>query len=752
MFCEKAKSAYIVKGYKATNMNRSVILLLSVVVFLAACSMENSEKPLQYKAEVFNGKWLAGEYVAAANRFFLVGEQGSVGYSADGKNWQSGDTPVMYTLHGVASNHSQKTLVAVGEAGTILRSTNSGESWELRKISSATPVQMKDTRLNKVIYIEKTKSWVAVGTQNAIVYSGDDGLSWQLVSFNTAEDQLEIIGLSIEKQSGDVLFAGQYGTTGRSNDGGLDWDIVKHDMEPVGSYIPHVVGFHQFENVLIAAADHGRLLISKDTGLSWDLKKLPTGGYFTDSAFDPVNQIIALTTQMGEVVISKDGGDSWQLITFEVANWPSDDIPYLSKIKYDVPTKSMVLLGNSGVLARSNDGGQTWFADIFKPFFNMSITTMLHNPEKNIYVAAGLGGVVGISQGLGFSALPIDGWEVVRPGIDQYIREVKNLPGTNIFVAVGQLGGLWRSSDDGKSWKMIDVDFPLKNQPPHLRDIVQDSETGALLAVGPVGTILRSTDQGLTWTSVFQGKAHLGEAFTQILYDEKNKSYLLCEVLYRSVYQSADAGQSWSKVTTIESNERNLWHGAVSDKLDLVMVLGQKGGIATSFDGGVSWKMAETNTYNDLYGAYADEKTKLLLAVGQHGMVLRSENGSAWEIVESGTAATLRRVVKDPNSGALIAFGQGGVIVRSTDEGKSWALAERPVYEGELRTLVIENKTNNLLLVGREGAILRSVDGGISWQMISSHTTQHFRSAAVNPATGTVIVVGQSLVRLGVRN
>jgi hypothetical protein len=41
-----------------------------------------------------------------------------------------------------------------------------------------------------------------------------------------------------------------------------------------------------------------------------------------------------------------------------------------------------------------------------------------------------------------------------------------------------------------------------------------------------------------------------------------------------------------------------------------------------------------------------------------------------------------------------------------------------------------------------------SADGGASWGLVPTHTTQHFRSAAFNPATGTLIAVGEGLVRL----
>ena len=723
-----------------------LIMLLSFA--LIACDVGNSAKTPNYRAEVFNPKWMTGEYAEGSESFYLAGEQGAIAYSSDGVVWKSSDTPVTHTLRDISVNPSGSVMIAVGEGGTILRSTNRGETWGKAKLNLPEAADLAETRLNTSLYVESKKTWVAAGTQNAILYSSDDGLSWQLVSYNTTEEQAEILQLFIEEKTGDVFLGAQFGTTGRSTDGGFKWEFSQHDMQPSGSYIPHVVGFHQYDELLFAAADHGRLLVSDDSGKNWRLTRVPTAGYVTGSAYDPEHDVIALSTQMGDILVSKDKGQSWAPVPLKVNNWPSDDIPYLSSIIYDSKSKSLLVVGSSGVMARSSDGGATWFADVFKPLFNMSITTLMHSEAKNTFVAAGLGGTIATSNRLSISALPVENWMSVRPGIDQYIRKAIHIPGTDTFVAVGQLGGIWRSEDDGLSWSVIDVDYPFKNQPPHLRDIVLDKATGVLIAAGPAGSIIRSTDNGLSWVSVYQGEFSKGEAFTQILYSEDTNTYLAIEVLYRSVYESKDAGESWQKISTIESVNRNLWHSAISKANALMFTVGEKGGVAVSRDNGRTWLMADTHALNDLYGAYADSESNVLLAVGSHGKILRSEEGSTWAAAESATVNTLRRVVKEPRSGALLAFGQEGAIVRSTDRGKNWVNVSSPEYTGELRSALFESGSANVILVGRDGAILRSQDGGQSWVRLESGSTLHFRNAATNPETGTLIVVGQSLSRL----
>ncbi|HEX5056919.1 MAG TPA: YCF48-related protein [Gammaproteobacteria bacterium] len=721
--------------------------LLSVLA-LSACGGKAPEAPAAvagYRAEVFTAKTMGGMLDPVSKAFLLVGEQGSILRSQDGYSWDYAATPTQQRLHGIAGDSRSGVLIAVGAAGTVLRSTDAGRSWQQVKIEMPAGVDLAQAELREIIHHPAKDIWLAAGTHNAILRSIDQGQNWRVVSFDSSAQKLEILDLFVESASGDFLLAAQHGAMGRSRDG-ADWKIVYHDMEAAGEYIPHLVAFYELGDALIAVGDEGRLLLSWDRGQTWKLSKLPTSGYFTGGAYDPVHHSIVLTTQEGDdIAYSLDQGHSWRLTRLRVRNWPGDDIPMLSEIVYDAKTRALLAMGSSGIVARSIDGGGSWEAGVLKPLFNLSLTTLLHDPERDLFIASGLGGFIAVTRGL--LPDPAVGWRVVRPGIDLYMREVAHVPGTDTFVIVGELGGIWRSEDDGSSWDVIEPKYPYPNQPPYLRDIIIDPSTQALVAAGPDGSIMRSTDAGRSWKPVFQGVITLGEAFTQVLADQGHRALIACEATYQTVYRSGDGGASWEKAANLQTGGRNLWHGAVSEKLGLVMIAGQRGIIAISGDGGSHWELPATGTSEDLYGAFADAASGALFAVGDWGMLLRSEDGRQWRQVNTGTRSTLRRMFADPASGALLAFGQEGVILRSTDGGKSWRKAASPDLDSELRK-ALAYPDGKLVIVGRDGVILLSGDGGASWGRVPSHTDEHFRSAALNPGTGTLIAVGDGLVRL----
>src|SRR5690606_26998323 len=103
-------------------------------------------------------------------------------------------------------------------------------TWRQPVIKFPEGVNLEATELTTVIHYPPTDTWIAAGSQNVILRSTDRAKSWDLTSYDSSPNQLKILALFVEPETGDIFFGAQYGTMGHSSDGGVSWNITQHKM------------------------------------------------------------------------------------------------------------------------------------------------------------------------------------------------------------------------------------------------------------------------------------------------------------------------------------------------------------------------------------------------------------------------------------------------------------------------------------------------------------------------------------------
>lgn len=197
-------------------------------------------------------------------------------------------------------------LIAVGDYGTVVRSTDSGRSW----VQADVPVS---TLLTAVHFIDAQHGW-AVGHGGVILASTDGGLRWTLQQQLTDRPVL----LSVHFVSPDKGFAvGAYGTAWRTTDGGRKWLPM-----PVGSGPDADMHLNDLfstrSGTLFIAAEGGLAFRSTDGGDSWvSLSTGITGSLW--SGLEGGNGEVVLLGMSGRVLRSQNGGESWTVTEDESA-------------------------------------------------------------------------------------------------------------------------------------------------------------------------------------------------------------------------------------------------------------------------------------------------------------------------------------------------------------------------------------------------------------------------------------------------
>jgi hypothetical protein len=258
--------------------------------------------------------------------------------------------------------------------------------------------------------------------------------------------------------------------------------------------------------------NHDRIYISRDGGLTWELKveiPYPTlcGSYFSRAAYDSNHGTWVVTTRIGRgLAISTDNGATWQFLGQRLPGESGSEcearnpgLPYyVGKLRF---LNGRLMGGNDwGQIYFSTDGGYTWgLSQVPKPqgaTDEMNVSDVAYG--NGVYVAVG-----GTSTGgYGLFALSYDGenWNTYQPipGFNGVVRGVIFVPWLGRFVAVGDNRYIATSSD-GQAWQVVQVP---QNEVPvgHLFDVTYNDEI-VLAGSWSFNVTVFSAD-GVIWTPV----------------------------------------------------------------------------------------------------------------------------------------------------------------------------------------------------------------------------------------------------------
>jgi len=182
---------------------------------------------------------------------------------------------------------------------------------------------------------------------------------------------------------------------------------------------------------------------------------------------------------------------------------------------------------------------------------------------------------------------------------------------------------------------------------------------------------------------------------------------------------------------------------------DAVLATGTVGGVAASFDDGVTWAL-DTNITAPMFGV--DKFNDTYIAVGGTGvgigLIYSSTNGLDWTAVTgaalAGTSA-LNRITVDAKANAFYTGGEAAFFLKGTLSGGAIALSAitLPGSPGVISAIGVLGQ-DHVMVGGAVGYLQESFDGGASWTSVAFTS-----SAAVTGVAGncwrTVIVAGAKI-------
>ena len=514
------------------------------------------------------------------------------------------------------------------------------------------------------------------GTDHGVFKSVDSGRSWFAMNTGMEGVPIQLLTVSHDGVGGEILIAvSRDGDVFRSSDGGTSWNRTNDGL--TDNHVSVIVSADS--NIFIGTnnGSGGYLFRSVNMGASWlAVQPPPCSDGVTAIAISDSNIFIATRDK---IIRSMDVGRSWARV-YTDSSGSTGEIVTLG-VKDDT-----ILAGNTnGEIIRSTDKGDSWkrvgrllgLRSSSLVFCETAVFagTILETPGTELH----------ISRDIGTSWQPVN--QLATTDYTDHLVAASNGSRVIKLVAAAYNGGIWYSMDNGKTWRIRNVDYPKES---------------SIMAIASFDS------------AVFVGTGFFG------LYDHSYGG---------TIYSSRSDRSEWN---IFDADTRALTHPCVysfcivkNQYHRLVVFAGTTNGIFRSVDSGRTWNVVHAPAivaeFNFVFASSTDQQgsTNIFVANYNEGVLLSSDYGDTWRSINNGLTEwiQIRNLVVSGNT--IYAFTVDGSLFKSTNNGSLWT----EVYSGfpyGTPATVVPLQWTDAFIASDSSRVFLSLDNGSSWSSFTS--------------------------------
>jgi len=607
---------------------------------------------------------------------WAVGEYGTILKTTDaGENWRIVEIPQLNYLLDVYFP-TPSTGYIVGKDGIILKSVDAGESWFQQ------PIRFSNN-LNRVRFRDENSGWI-VGEKGLILFTNDGGQTWTQQLSNSRES---LNGLALIGTTG-VCAVGGDSTILVTYDDGQNWQRK--------TFIPVNNRYHSynFKDVYFLDASRGWIggwkssagiiISTTDGGVSWrefsinDAEYTDFNLHFHSSGFIGIQQILFIDWRYGfcltDAFFSSDGGGS--------------NLPFYTKY-----------------------AGRKWYSQVIGSRESSICAGRLAYLSENRIICTGYRGEFRISADKGVT------WGFpnhLKRNFDQLL--VGNHGQLLAMQSKGHDKNKWsRSKDYGKNWQNFTPQFfdQSGNTPDAIyygfpQNFLNHGET--LRTIGyyhdniDTCSVYESKDNGLTWHLIHNSASNEIAPPTFLTPDTLVKYLMFQKEVTPGNFKaelvftySFDCGRTattehltdvWNKHRpTYPFVSKHYFFNGHSGFL-----VGSEGNIIKTNDTGRSWENISSGVTDDLWDITFINR-QVGFVVGGFGRILKTTDGGAtWRKTDSGTQENIYSIGFRNDSEGWAGTKTG--LLHTTDTGETWQRVPMRYYHGAIRGIEFDKEGN----------------------------------------------------------
>ena len=445
----------------------------------------------------------------------------------------------------------------------------------------------------------------AINNVGLVYRSTDGGATWSDGAVLQPLFGLGVNRIAVSPSDPEIVYAwvSGGGVTGRpcfarSDDRGESWTGVLTGVRCGELSVDPEDG----QTLRILVGTERRLWTSRNGGETWTQGRLaPASGQILPDPSDPGALLLA-----GTEGLFRSGNEGARFTRWALQGFNNAGLRVLLA-STEAPgglyaSLTLTSLALPRPLLKSTDAGQTWrdlpirgvgalAIDPRDPRHLYAVNELEENrlPVNRVYESMDGGLSWQLAAERPFSTLTSLGLARVT-GLRVHARDGR------ILYATVEGGGVFRSTDHGRTWRSANQGLPVRTQcstscfPLNTASDIAQDRTPRIFYVIFEGNVYRSTNQGVTWRLASEGLPQAGIVALAADPDRSGVLYAAGEIPQTSagfisaIFRSTDGGRRWTRVAAYPSNVLDL---AVSRSG--VYASTRSDGVFRSTDGGRSW-------------------------------------------------------------------------------------------------------------------------------------------------------------------
>ena len=284
------------------------------------------------------------------------------------------------------------------------------------------------------------------------------------------------------------------------------------------------------------------------------------------------------------------------------------------------------------------------------------------------------------------------------------------------IFAGSERNGIFRSSDNGGSWTMVNKGLTDLNI-----SALAVSSAGPVFAGSVMNGTFRSTDQGDNWVAIHNEFAALNISSLAISIQD----HIFSGTWNGAVFRSTDYGNTWSLVNR-GLTASNISALAVAPTGDLYAGTWANG-LFRSSDDGATWSPVNGGfiVESRVRSLIIDQKGIIYAGTLENGLFRSTDNGESWSSLNTGPANRAIRSLAVNGAGGLFAGTDAGVLY-SDNMGESWIPLNSGLTSPRITALAVNAR--GYLFAGTESSeFFTSIQPTTEVEYETHNTPAHFR-------------------------